>query len=76
MPRISRRGSGPGLQAFNAKFRFSEFGGHGWRGVACNFDFGAQKSACARSARVLYSLLPLFRSPDVWDGIPELEIAG
>jgi hypothetical protein len=26
MARISRKGSGPGLQAFNGKFRFSEFG--------------------------------------------------
>jgi hypothetical protein len=26
MARISREGAGPGLQAFNRKFRFSEFG--------------------------------------------------
>ena len=42
MARISRRGSGPGLQAFNRKFRFSEFGSRAETGAPKAFGAPAR----------------------------------
>ena len=42
MLRISRKGSGPGLQAFNRKFRFSEFGSRAETGAPKAFGAPAR----------------------------------
>src|SRR5262249_40714353 len=60
MARISRKGSGPGLQAFNRKFRFSEFG--------IRAETGAPKAFGAPARLKLEKLIWLYFQPQ---GLPE-----